>query len=271
MKPLVLALKKRPDQRLDMSELTPDRLAEKSAAEIARIELQTTRSRVTVGDMFRMRAGDPRSIRIEGECDRLDRIGEAMGSGEIVVEGNAGIQAGRLMRGGRLLINGSVGPWAASRMRGGLIEIAGSAGERLGGPLPGEISGMRGGVVIVRRDVGDRAGDRMRRGTILVEGGAGAYAGSRMIAGTIIIRRKAGVLPGYLMRRGTLVLADGCEQMAATFVDCGVHDLVALRLLRAFVGPYSSRLARVFRDPLRRLIGDMAVLGKGETFLAGVR
>jgi formylmethanofuran dehydrogenase subunit C len=156
-------------------------------------------------------------------------------------------------------------------MRGGLIEIAGSAGERLGGPLPGETSGMRGGVVIVRRNVGDRAGDRMRRGTILVEGGAGAYVGSRMIAGTMIVRRKAGVLPGYLMRRGTLVLADGCEQMAPTFVDSGVHDLVAFRLIMAFVAPHSGRLARIFRDPLRRMVGDMAVLGKGETFLSVAR
>src|SRR5262249_37705483 len=176
-----------------------------------------------------------------------------------------------LMRGGRLQIDGNAGPWAASRMQGGVIEIAGSAGERLGGPLAGEVSGMRGGLVIVRRNVGDPAGDGMRRGTILVEGGAGAYAGSRMIAGTLIIRRKAGALPGYLMRRGTIMLADGCEQMAPTFVDCGVHDLVAFRLIMAFVAPHSRRLARIFRDPLRRLVGDMAVLGKGETFLAEPR
>ena len=86
-----------------------------------------------------------------------------------------------------------------------------------------------------RGNAGERAGDRMRRGTIIVEGGAGAYAGSRMIAGTLIVRRKAGALPGYLMRRGTIVLGDGAEQLSPTFVDCGVHELVALRLMAAFV------------------------------------
>jgi len=152
-----------------------------------------------------------------------------------------------------------------------VIEIAGSAGDRLGGPLAGEMAGMRGGIVVVRHDAGERAGDRMRRGTVMVEGAAGTYAGSRMIAGTLIVRRRAGAFPGYLMRRGTLVLGEGCEQLAPTFVDCGVHDLVAFRLMAASVAPHSKRLTRIFRQPLRRFAGDMAVLGKGETFIAAVR
>ena len=268
MKPLVFALDRRPDQRLDLSQLVPDLLGGKRAAEIRNIELQTTRSRVTVGDAFRLTMGDPRFIRIEGACDRLDRIGQGMTGGEIVVEGDVGTQAGRLMRGGRLTINGGAGPFAASAISGGLIEILGAAGDRLGGPLAGEMAGMRGGVVIVRGNAGERAGDRMRRGTIIVEGRAGAYAGSRMIAGTLIVHRKAGSFPGYLMRRGTIVLGEGSDELAPTFVDCGVHDLVAMRLMAAYIARHSPRLARVFRNPLRRLAGDMAVLGKGETFLA---
>ena len=153
-------------------------------------------------------------------------------------------------------------------MKGGHIEVTGSAGDRLGGPLAGEMAGMRGGVVVVRGDVGDRAGDRLRRGTIIVEGRAGAHAGSRMIAGTLIVRRRAGPLPGYLMRRGTIVLADGCDELAPTFrrlrrarsrcatADGGIRQ-----------GP--QRRCR-FRAslPLRRLAGDMAILGKGEIFCA---
>ncbi len=266
MRPLVLTLRGTPDQRLDLAPLVPHRLAGKTAAEIERIELQTTRARVTVGDAFRLRMGEARQIRIENACDRLDGVGQDMADGEIVVEGDIGIQAGRGMRGGRLAVVGNAGPWAGSGMRGGTIEITGNAGDRLGGALAGETTGMRGGVVIVRGDAGERAGDRLRRGTILVEGSAGPYAGCRMIAGTLVARRKVGPLPGYLMRRGTIVLGEGAHVLSPTFVDCGLHDLVALRIMASFVESYSPRLASVLRRTRRRLAGDMAVIGKGEIF-----
>jgi formylmethanofuran dehydrogenase subunit C len=264
--PLVFSLRAKPDQRLDLSPLVPHLLAGKTAEEISGVALGTMRHAVTVGDVFRVKMGDPQALRIEGSSDRLDLLGHAMRDGEIVVEGDVGTRAGRLMSGGRLVIDGNAGPWAASGMIGGTLEITGTAGDRLGGPLAGEMAGMRGGVVVVRSDAGERVGDRMRRGTIVVEGRCGAHAGSRMLAGTLVLRRTAGALPGYLMRRGTIVLGEGCNVASPTFADCGVHDLVATRLLADFVRPYSARAAAVFRSPLRRLAGDMAVLGKGEIF-----
>src|SRR5260370_28534345 len=45
VRPLVLALRQRPDQRLDLSPLVPHLLAGKAAAPIQRIELQTTKHR----------------------------------------------------------------------------------------------------------------------------------------------------------------------------------------------------------------------------------
>jgi formylmethanofuran dehydrogenase subunit C len=267
VKPLVLALSGRPDQRLDLSALVPQRLAGLSEAEIAKIELQTTRRRVTVGDVFHLRMGDAKQIRIHASCDRLDRIGQEMTGGEIVVDGDVGARAGRLMKGGRLTVRGSAGPWAASGMNGGTIEICGDAGDRLGGPVAGEVAGMRGGVVLVHGRVGERAGDRLRRGIIVVEGGAGAYAGSRMIAGTLVVLGRTGPLPGYLMKRGTIVLGDKSEEMSPTFIDCGVHDLVVLRLMAGFIGGLSARAGKLFQRPLRRFAGDMAALGKGEIFI----
>src|SRR5262249_27848377 len=269
MRPLVLTLKERPAQRLDLSGALPHLLTGKTAAEIARIGVETTRRPLSIGDVFRVRMGDTRHIRIEGGVDRLDWIGHGMSDGEIVVEGDAGSQAGRLMTGGRLTITGNAGPCAGSAMRGGEIEILGSAGNRLAGPLPGEMAGMRGGTIIVRGDAGSRAADRMRRGTIVVEGRAGAWAGSRMIAGTLIVAGAARPPPGYLIRRGTVVLGAGAAKLSPTFVDCGMHELVALRLVASFVAAYSKRAARPLQRPLRRLAGDMAVLGKGEIFLAG--
>jgi formylmethanofuran dehydrogenase subunit C len=125
---------------------------------------------------------------------------------------------------------------------------------------------MNGGVLHVAGSAGPRAGDRMRRGLLLIEGAAGDYAGSRMIAGTIAIGGKAGALPGYLMNRGAMLLAGGAETLAPTFVDCGVYELVAARLLAAHVAGFSDALGAAFAGPLRRYAGDLAALGKGEIF-----
>jgi len=270
VRPLTFTLRQRPDQRLDLSPLVPHGLMRKTAREIERIDLQTTRHRITVGDVFRLRMGDVEQIRIQGACDRLDYIGRKMNSGELLIEGDVGIQAGRLMAGGRLTVLGNAGPWAASGMKGGVLEIRGTAGDRLGGPLVGEIAGMRGGVVTVRGSVGERVGDRMRRGTIIIEGNAGPYAGSRMIAGTLIVRRRSGPLPGFLLKRGTIVLGDSSSTLLPTFVDCGQYELVAMRWLAGLMEPYSRAAARLLRRPLTRFAGDMAVLGKGE-ILVGSR
>jgi formylmethanofuran dehydrogenase subunit C len=171
------------------------------------------------------------------------------------------------MSGGSLTIRGNAGPWAGSAMTGGKIEILRAAGDHLGAPFGGETVGMQGGVIVVRGGAGARAGDRMRRGTIVVEGPCGAYAASRMIAGTLVLLQDAGPLPGYLMKRGTIVLGAGCERMSPTFIDCGTHDLVAMRLLADFVAAYSRRAGAILGRPLRRYAGDMAVLGKGEIFV----
>jgi formylmethanofuran dehydrogenase subunit C len=267
LSPLTFSLREAPAQRLDLSRLISQNLAGKSAAEIASVELQTTRVRVTVGDVFHIREGDPSAIVIEGGAERFDRVGMGMTAGSIRVEGDVGVEAGRLMSGGQLTIRGDAGPFAGSAMKGGTLEIVGDAGERLGGPLSGETIGMSGGLLHVRGDAGARAGDRLRRGFILIEGRAGPYAGSRMIAGTLAIGGEAGDLPGYLMGRGTILLGRGATLFPPSFGDCGEHDLVAARLLADYVAQVSAKLAKLFLRPLRRLAGDLAALGKGEILL----
>jgi formylmethanofuran dehydrogenase subunit C len=265
---MTFSLRAPPGQRLDLSSLTPQNLAGKTVEEIEHIELQTTRVRVTAGDVFRVRKGDPDTIVIEGGAERFDRVGMGLNAGSIRVEGKVGVEAGRLMSGGQLTIRGDAGPFAGSGMKGGTLTIHGDAGERLGGPLSGETIGMSGGLLLVRGDAGARAGDRLRRGVILIEGRAGAYAGSRMIAGTLAIGGEAGDLPGYLMGRGTILLGRGATLLSPTFADCGEHDLVAARLIADYVAQTSAKLARLFRRPLRRLAGDLAALGRGEILLA---
>lgn len=266
---MVFALRGEPEQRLDLSPLTPDRLAGLRAREVAAIELQTTRVKVTAGAAFKIRHGSPSAIRFEGGCERFDRLGLAMSGGEIVVDGDAGSQAGRMMAGGSLAILGSCGPWAGSGMTAGRILVRGNAGDWLGGPLPGELAGMRGGLVAVRGDAGEEAGHRLRRGTIVVGGRTGAHAGRSMIAGTLVIEGQAGPRPGHLMTRGTIVLGRPPLSLSPTFLDCGTHDLVFIRLLeRALAGEGLKSVT--FRRPLRRLAGDAATLGKGELLIAQI-
>ena len=263
---MIFELHQTPSQRLDMSALVPHRLAGLSAAEIAALEIGTTRETVRAADIFALTYGTPDAIRFEGGSERFDCIGQGLQSGSIHVQGDVGMDAGRLMQKGTLTIHGHAGPRAGSGMSGGQLEITGNAGERLGGPHAGEMAGMSGGLIIVRGNAGARSGDRMRRGIILIEGDAGDYAGSRMIAGTLVVAGQAGALPGYLQRRGTLVLATVTE-MSPGFVDCGVCDLIFQQLLARAFAPHSKAAASLLAKALRRFGGDQAVLGKGELFV----
>ena len=260
-------LRAAPPQRVDLSALTPQALNGRSAAEIAALPIHTTRAALSVGDLFDLKPGDFDEIVFEGGAERLDWVGAHLNAGAIRVVGDVGVEAGRAMTGGVLTIEGNAGPYAGSGLRGGLMKIGGDAGERLGGPFAGETEGMSGGAIHVGGNAGARAGDKMRRGFLLIEGQAGDYAGSRMVAGTLAIGGQAGALPGYLMNRGTILLAGGAAEMTPTFLDCGVFELVAAKLLAVHVETISRRLGAAFRGPLRRYAGDLAALGKGEIFV----
>ena len=54
MKPFTFTLRQEPPQRVDLSALTPDRLAGKSVAQIEEIELGVTRISTKVGDLFKV-------------------------------------------------------------------------------------------------------------------------------------------------------------------------------------------------------------------------
>lgn len=266
MSALILRLKEQPPQRCDLSALTPDRLA-RSDGPMERLDIRTTRTPLAVGDIFSVTPGDAAEIVFEGGSERFDNLGAGMTGGRIRVTGDLGQRAGRGMSGGAISVLGSVGRLAGSGMSGGRLEIGGDAGDLLGGPLPGEMSGMTGGVLHVRGGAGARAGDRMRRGLIAIGGNAGEYAGSRMFGGTLVCFGGAGPLPGYLMTRGTLIIGAGAASTAPTFIDTGMHELVALRLIARWLIDEGIEGGSLAAARLRRLVGDTAVLGKGEIFV----
>jgi formylmethanofuran dehydrogenase subunit C len=267
VKPFTFTLRGAPDQRLDCSPLVAHRLASLSAAEIARIPLNTTKEVIPAGEVFRIRTGDLADMRFAGGSERLDNIGAGLSGGSLRIEGPVGKAAGRNMVAGALIVAGDAGPFAGSGMSGGRLEIEGDAGDFLGAPFPGEMQGVRGGLVLVRGRAGQRAGDRMRRGIIVVERAAGDYPASRMIAGTMIVLGPTGRLPAYLMRRGTLILAEGAA-LSPTFLPCGKFELAFAAMLAEHLKRESRAAARLLRGGFERYAGDMAVTGKGEVLVA---
>ena len=259
-----LSLRNVPAGRLDMSGITPARLAALSVADIERLELA---GGMRLKDAFSVAGSTGTTLTISGEAGRLDFLGQGMTEGTLVVDGDAGAYAGQGMKGGRIEIRGSAGPFAATGMSGGHIFIGGSAGDNLGGARPGEKFGMAGGIVHVAGNIGARAGDRMRRGTIVTNGSAGAAAGSRMMGGTIWTAKGFGAGPGTLMRRGTLI-GPSAEGILPTFSDCGRHQLTILAILSRYLTQTLGPLApKPVSGPVRRLAGDMATIGKGELLL----
>lgn len=269
MSGLTFRLSAAPDERLDLSQLTPETLSAIPVADVPRLIIGTSKRGLTVGDVFKVSGTPGDSVVIEGGSRLFDYVGAKLKQGTIIVEGEAGMSAGRLMRGGSLEIRGDAGAWLASCLAGGIVTVKGSAGSYVGGQQAqaGDKFGMTGGIVVIEGDVGDRAGERMRRGTIVVRGSCGANAGSRMIGGTIWAERGFGAAPGLLMRRGTLIGA-AVESMLPTFADSGMHDLVVLRILSRYLSTTLGPLApRAITGGVHKYAGDLATIGKGEILI----
>ncbi|TCU24822.1 formylmethanofuran dehydrogenase subunit C [Rhizobium azibense] len=264
MKPLTFTLRSEPDERLDLSGLTPHKLHGMQPADIARLPIGTSRRPASVGDVFKVAGKDISNIVFSGGSARFDFVGAEMATGQIRVEGDVGARAGRRMSGGLLNIEGNAGLQAGSGMKNGRIEIGGDAGDGLGGPMAGEIHGMAGGLVIVGGRAGHRPGDKMRRGIIALLKGCGDYAGFGMTAGTIVAIGRVGLYPGHLMKRGSLLFDRRPAALSPTFIDCGRVDIVFPTLFDRYLMEDKILDRPLLGKKPFRFGGDNAVLGKGE-------
>lgn len=266
MSALTFTLKNPPAQRIDCSPLTADKLAQKSADDIAALTLVVGNQKVRLDDLFDISGDDLAEIRFEKTTAKLDHIGHGMSTGTISVNGDAGAYLGQFMTGGEITVNGNTGIYTACEMKGGQIKVNGNAGDFVGAARIGYKNGMTGGTVIVSGNAGSRTGDHMRRGMILIEGNAGDYCGSRMVSGTIAVLGQVGSHLGYAMKRGTLLLNQAPQQgLSANFNDCGSHTLAFLPLLFASFKKLDSEFARV--EPfsrVQRYAGDICGIGMGE-------
>lgn len=263
MSALTFTLKITPEQRIDMSSLTPDTLVGKSCDEIAALQLPYGKKHIRVDEAFDLSGSDINDIVIANSHSKLDYIGSKMKTGAITVKGDAGSYLGFQMHGGKLSVDGNVDAYAASGMANGLIYIHGNAGDFLAAAIVGDRKGMKGGIVIVTGNAGERVGDQMRRGILLIEGNVGNYCASRMLAGTIGVLGNIGEYVGYGMRRGTILLTK-VPNMHATLQDCGTHTLPFLSLMFKSFASLPSKFARISTNRVQRYAGDIANDGQGE-------
>lgn len=262
-------------RRIDESDLPievigvrPDRLRGMTLAEIERFPVLHGNRTVLLAEVFRI-SGDPSNERIdfEGHLRSVHRIGEAMSTGRIVVDGCAGSHLAAQMSGGTIEVSGDAGDWAGAEMKGGLIQISGSVGDRAGAAYPGSRRGMTDGTILIRGSAGAEIGGSMRRGTIAIGGACGDRPGLGMIAGTILVFGSCGRYPGAEMRRGTIGLfGGGMGRLLPTFRRAGrfrpqFFALIERELRRAgFAGVDWPT------GELDLYHGDLLSLGKGEVW-----
>jgi formylmethanofuran dehydrogenase subunit C len=268
MNDLTFTLKHRPDQRVDMSLLVCQKLANMEPAEIASLTLQNGKRKIRVDELFSITGSDAQNILIKNSFGKLDFIGKELDGGRIKIEGDAGAYLGLGMKSGAINVSGNADIYAGCEMKNGYLEIAGNAGDFLGAALPGNKMGMKGGTILVKGNAGERVGDHMRRGNILIEGNAGDYCGSRMTAGTIAVMGQTVRYLGFAMRRGTLLLWNQ-PILSASFNDCGAHTLAFLPILFASFKKLNSRFsdASAVFNRVQRYVGDMSEMGRGEVLV----
>jgi len=267
MSGFTLRLKAPATERMTLSGITPAKLSALTAHEIAHLAVGIEKGGVALGDAFDISGSAGDVLTIEGATPELDFIGAGLDGGTIRVVGSAGTYAARKMTGGKLEIRGNVGDFLASGSTGGMTHVSGNAGNNLGGFMPGDRFGMLGGTAVIGGNVGARAGEKMRRGVIIVRGKTGHGTGTRMIGGTIWAEGGIGPEPGLMMRRGTLI-GPSVESLLPTFVDCGKHDLVIVRVisryLKSLLGDLAPKPMPLF---VQKIGGDTATIGRGEILL----
>ena len=256
---------------VEIEGIIPERLREKSPADIERLEIFHGNRKLPLAEMFAV-SGDPADGRIdfEGNLAGVHYIGYGMSTGEIHVHGNAGRHLGGEMTGGSIVVDGGAGDWVGGEMHGGTIQVSGSAGHLIGAAYRGSKRGMTGGIITIGGDVGSEIGAAMRRGILAVGGSCGDAAGFNMIAGTILVFGTCGIRIGAGMRRNR------SRPLGPRSTDDVVAHLSQSRPLpSSFLAASLSRAGRARLSPgdhaleseLAAHHSDLVALGKGEVWM----
>jgi formylmethanofuran dehydrogenase subunit C len=238
--------------------ISPDVFKGKTVKEIADLPVTEGNCLTKLGDLFEIQEDSAQSpdITLNGDVSKVKRVGQGMKSGEIVINGEAGLHTGEKMAGGKITINGKAGGWTGSDMKGGLIEIHGDASDYLASPYRGSSTGMKGGVIIVDGDVGSDVACYLNGGVIKIKGGTGKYLGYHMSNGTILVETRCDTRAGACMTGGKIVITGTVEEVMPTFTVDSVKGKVKIDAEQTVAGPFY-----VF-------LGDLAEHGTGKIFVS---
>ena len=239
--------------------ISPDVFAEKSAKEIAALEMYEGNRKLSIGDLFDVKVDSSPSeelmIKIEGNVGTVRNIGLRMSMGQVIVDGDVGMHLGEEMSGGSIVVSGNAGSWAGSQMKDGTIEIKGNAGNYIGAAYRGSTKGMNGGKVIIHGNAGHEVGCFMRNGLIKILGNVGIFAGIHMSKGTIFVQGSSQGRAGAQMTNGKIVLVGHSEDVMPSFT---------IDEIKAKVKVDGEKI----EGPFYKFIGDLADNGKGKLYVS---
>jgi len=244
---LVARLKSKLDQRADLSEILAGSWTTLSPSELAARTVYLERDgKAALGDLFQIEGVSTGRIEFTDDLALVDRLGAGLQTGEVLVRGNVGREAGLAMA-------------------GGVFDIEGNAGPRAGAAPLGYKRGMTGGEMIVRGSAGDEAGTLMRRGLLVIGRTAGALTGRGMIAGTVVVLGAAGTDTGLWSKRGSVVVLGKVTPPETYAYACTCQPMYLRLMLTRLRKTYHMPIQRKhFTGLYQRYSGDLAELGKGE-------
>lgn len=238
---MLLKLKETPETVLDVEGILPNSVQQKSREDVEKMQILHGNRNVDLGSFFDVDSeGD--GLIFEGDLRKVKRIGWSLGSGEILIRGNAGMYVGAFMQGGKILVEGDVGPFSALNMGGGDLIVKGDAGDYLGASYRGEWRGMSSGKILVEGNAGMEVGSHMRGGIIIIRNFVDSFCGTRM-SGGVVFANKANGRAGAGMKSGSIILNGTTELLPGFYLEGQMTPEIEDEMLKEDYNVYSGDYA----------------------------
>ena len=289
---LTLTLKSPLTLPIDVDGVLPENVIDANATKIGDRLVWCGKQQLPLRNFFDISgsAAEDSSIQWQGGSGsnglaRVNRIGQDMTAGKMLIRGNTGLHTGWRMRGGQIEVHGNADDYLGAEMTGGSIAVSGDVGNHVGSRFNGEKIGMNRGQIFVQGSAGHGLGQGMRRGTIVVGKQAGKLVGWNMLAGTIICLQGCGAHPGAGMKRGTIIAAADRQATLAikendwllpSFNPGATNTVPIFNPIKKWLATeklderpvFSSEQLNLLDQTFQVFHGDRLSDGRGEVFLA---
>ncbi len=206
MNPVVITLKEKIKNRLDMRSLTSFDI--KNINNLKSLPIQYGKHQIKLSDIFTIKGKDLKNIIFKSSSNMIDNVGYKMKNMKLTIYGDIGYSLGKKMISGTLKLYGNTSDNACSGIVGGEVFIMGNAGNYFCSMPVGLNEGMKDGFIYVKGSIGNNSIERMRRGTIIINGNVGNKCVYQMISGTVVIKGKINKDFCKDGKRGTIITRD---------------------------------------------------------------